>query len=253
MNSVDTKTNSTTSSVTPYGNTGMGKKQEVALMFDNISGRYDFLNHLLSMGIDKGWRRKAISLLKSNPPARLLDIATGTGDFAIAALEAHPGKVTGIDISEGMLESGRKKLVERNLSDKIELLKGDAENISFADNTFDAAIVAFGVRNFEDLDTGLTQINRVLKPGGQFIVLEFSNPKSFPIKQLYACYSRYILPTIGRMVSKDQAAYSYLPESVKAFPDGERFLKRMQLSGFINTKQKLLTFGIASIYSGTKK
>jgi demethylmenaquinone methyltransferase/2-methoxy-6-polyprenyl-1,4-benzoquinol methylase len=251
---IDSNTlNTSNATVTPYGTAGMGKKQEVALMFDNISGRYDFLNHLLSMGIDKGWRKKAISLLKENPPAHLLDIATGTGDFAIAALKIHPGKITGIDISNGMLESGRKKIQEMHYTDKIELLYGDAENISFPDNTFDAAIVAFGVRNFEDLDMGLKQIARVLKPGSKFIILEFSNPQSFPIKQLYTLYFRYILPVVGRLVSKDQAAYSYLPQSVKAFPDGERFLDRMSKAGFIQNKQKELTFGIASIYSGTKK
>lgn len=239
--------------VTPYGTTGTGKKKEVALMFNNISSRYDFLNHLLSMGIDKGWRKKAINLLKENPPKHLLDIATGTGDFAIAALAVNPDKITGIDISEGMLEVGRKKLQERKLSDKIELLYGDSENIAFADNTFDAAIVAFGVRNFEDLNKGLSQINRVLKPGGKFIILEFSNPKSFPIKQFYWFYFRFILPVVGRLVSKDPAAYSYLPESVKAFPDGEMFLERLKFAGFTGTSQKQLTFGIASIYSGLKQ
>jgi len=239
--------------VTPYGTTGTGKKKEVAMMFNNISSRYDFLNHLLSMGIDKGWRKKAINLLKDNPPHHLLDIATGTGDFAIAALAVNPDKITGIDISEGMLEVGRKKLLDRKLSDKIELLYGDSENIAFPDNTFDSAIVAFGVRNFEDLDKGLSQINRVLKPGGKFIILEFSNPKSFPIKQLYWFYFRFILPVVGRLVSKDQAAYSYLPESVKAFPDGEKFLERLKFAGFTGTNQKQLTFGIASIYSGLKQ
>lgn len=253
MSILTTEMKPVNSTVTPYGTPGVGKKQEVAQMFDNISSRYDFLNHLLSMGIDKGWRKKAIQLLKENPPSHLLDIATGTGDFAIAALEVNPAKITGIDISEGMLESGRKKIIEKKLSDRIELLYGDAENISFPDNTFDAAVVAFGVRNFEDLDKGLKQINRVLKPGSKFIVLEFSNPQSFPIKQLYTFYFRYVLPVIGRMVSKDQAAYSYLPESVKAFPDGKQFLERLGMAGFTETNQKQLTFGIASIYSGIKK
>ena len=239
--------------VTPYGNTGIGKKKEVAQMFDNISSRYDFLNHLLSLGIDKGWRKKAINMLKANPPKKLLDIATGTGDFAIAALTLNPEKITGIDISEGMLEMGRKKLKAQNLSGKIELLYGDSENISFPDNTFDAAIVAFGVRNFEDLDKGLKQIHRVLKPGAKFVVLEFSKPTVFPVKQFYGFYFRYILPVIGRIVSKDQSAYSYLPESVKAFPDGEKFLERLNIAGFTGTNQKQLTFGIASIYSGIKK
>jgi demethylmenaquinone methyltransferase/2-methoxy-6-polyprenyl-1,4-benzoquinol methylase len=239
--------------VKPYGDSGMSKKEEVARMFDNISHRYDFLNHLLSMGIDKGWRKKAVKMLEGRPLAHLLDIATGTGDFALAALKAKPARITGIDISAGMLDKGREKIKERGLDKIIELIQADSENLPFGNNTFDAAIVAFGVRNFENLDAGLSEINRVLKPGGRFIVLEFSKPKTFPVKQLYWFYFRYVLPGIGRLVSKDRAAYSYLPDSVNVFPDGQAFLQRLDKAGFVTNKQKPLTFGIASIYSGIKK
>ena len=242
-----------TASVKPYGNEGTTKKEEVAAMFNNIAPRYDLLNHLLSMGIDKGWRKKAVALFKDKPPFHLLDVATGTGDFAITALNINPGKITGVDISEGMLEMGRKKLAEKGLGSKIELLFGDSEQLPFPDKTFDAAMVAFGVRNFGDLDKGLREINRVLQPGGKLVILEFSNPQSFLIKQLYWFYFRYILPSIGKMVSKDSAAYTYLPESVKAFPDGEKFLEKLTQAGFDRTSQKHLTFGIASIYCGIKK
>lgn len=221
-------------------------------MFDNISRRYDFLNHLLSMGIDKGWRKKAINMLRANPPKHLLDIATGTADFALAALKANPQKITGVDISSGMLSIGRGKIKAKGLEQKIELLQADSENLPFADSTFDAAIVAFGVRNFENLDKGLREICRVMQPGGTFIVLEFSKPAAFPVKQLYGFYFRYILPFIGKLVSKDPAAYSYLPDSVNAFPDGKAFLQRLEKAGFSNNTQKQLTFGIASIYKGTK-
>ncbi len=242
-----------TASVKPYGKEGSTKKEEVAAMFNNIAPRYDLLNHLLSMGIDKGWRKKAVSLFKDNPPKHLLDIATGTADFAISALKINPGKITGIDISEGMLEVGRKKIAEKGLQDRIELLYGDSEKLPFSDNTFDGAMVAFGVRNFGDLNKGLSDIYRVLKPGAKLVVLEFSSPKSFPVKQLYWFYFRYVLPMVGKMVSKDSAAYTYLPASVKVFPDGKQFLDRLIQTGFDKTTQKQLTFGIASIYSGVKK
>jgi demethylmenaquinone methyltransferase/2-methoxy-6-polyprenyl-1,4-benzoquinol methylase len=244
--------NNTYTEVKPYGDTGMTKKQEVARMFDNISHRYDFLNHLLSMGIDKGWRNTAVKMLGNRQHSHILDIATGTGDFALAAMKSNPDKITGIDISEGMLAKGREKIKEKRLEKVIELKLADSENIPFGNQTFDAAIVAFGVRNFENLDAGLAEIYRVLKPGGQFIVLEFSKPKTFPVKQLYWFYFRYVLPGIGRLVSKDQAAYSYLPDSVNVFPDGQAFLQRLDKAGFTNYKQKPLTFGIASIYSGLK-
>lgn len=221
-------------------------------MFDNISPKYDFLNHTLSLGIDNIWRRKAINLLKKDQPKQILDIATGTGDFAIAALKLNPDKVIGVDISAGMLEIGRQKMVKKNLSDKIEMRLGDSEGLEFADNTFDAVIVAFGVRNFENLEEGLKDMRRVLRENGKVVILEFSKPRLFPFRQLYHFYFRWILPKIGRLISKDQSAYTYLPESVNAFPDGQDFLKIMNGLGFKNTACKTLTFGISSIYTGVK-
>jgi demethylmenaquinone methyltransferase / 2-methoxy-6-polyprenyl-1,4-benzoquinol methylase len=236
----------------PYGKEGVSKKEEVALMFDNISGKYDLLNHVLSLGIDKGWRNKAIALLKNDAPKQLLDVATGTGDFAISALKIKPVKITGVDISEGMLEVGRKKIASKGLTTQIELFYGDSENLPFLDNTFDAATVAFGVRNFENLDNGLLDIYRVLKSGGKLVILEFSKPTAFPVKQLYKLYFNFILPTVGKLISGDNSAYTYLPESVNLFPDGEQFLERMNKAGFRKLTQKRLTFGIASIYTGVK-
>lgn len=221
-------------------------------MFNNIARKYDFLNHFLSMGIDKLWRRKAVKLLKTLEPKRILDIATGTGDFAIANLKLNPEKVVGIDISTEMLAVGREKIAKKNLQDKIELLEGDSENIQFADHFFDAITVAFGVRNFENLEKGLQEMNRVVRPGGKVVVLEFSKPKKFPVKQIYNFYFFKILPFWGRLVSKDASAYTYLPESVDAFPDDEDFLRIYQDCGFVDCKQIKLSFGIASIYLGTK-
>jgi demethylmenaquinone methyltransferase / 2-methoxy-6-polyprenyl-1,4-benzoquinol methylase len=238
--------------VTPYKDENSGKKEQVATMFNNIAHKYDFLNHVLSLGIDIVWRKKAIKLLKKENPKQMLDIATGTGDFAIEALALNPDKIIGIDISEGMLEFGRKKMISKNFQDKIELMSGDSENIPFENNRFDAITVAFGVRNFENLEKGLLEMNRVLKPGGTAVVLEFSKPKSFPIKQLYNFYFTQILPGIGKIVSKDNAAYTYLPESVNAFPDGKDFLKIYSKCGFKDVKHISLMFGIASIYTGKK-
>ena len=238
--------------VNPYKDLDKGKKAQVALMFNNIAKKYDFLNHVLSMGIDKLWRKKAVKLLKSLQPKMILDIATGTGDFALANLKLNPDKVVGIDISTEMLAVGREKIAKKNLSHKIELLEGDSENIQFKNNTFDAIKVAFGVRNFENLEKGLSEMNRVVRPGGKVVVLEFSKPRRFPIKQIYNFYFFRILPFWGRMVSKDASAYTYLPESVDAFPDGEDFLKIYETCGFTETKQIKLSFGIASIYIGTK-
>ncbi len=242
-----------TGSVTPYGIEGRSKKEEVAAMFNNIAPRYDLLNRILSMGIDKGWRTKAINFFKNDSPLHLLDVATGTADFAIAALKINPKKITGIDISEGMLALGRKKIINKGLQHTIELVYGDSENLPFANATFDGAMVAFGVRNFGDLNKGLQEINRVLKPGARLVVLEFSRPEKFPFKQLCGFYFRYILPAVGKLVSKDSAAYTYLPESVKVFPYGDAFLGKLKDAGFLQTIQKQLTFGIASIYSGIKK
>jgi demethylmenaquinone methyltransferase/2-methoxy-6-polyprenyl-1,4-benzoquinol methylase len=238
--------------VVPYKDENTGKKEQVAKMFDNISHRYDFLNHFLSLGIDKAWRKKAIELLRPLNPKIILDVATGTGDFAIQALTLNPQKVYGIDISEGMLDVGKKKIKERNLSDRIELQMGDSENLPFEENKFDAVTVAFGVRNFENLEKGLKEIFRVMKPGAKLIVLEFSRPRGFPMKQAYNVYFKTILPRIGRMISSDKSAYTYLPESVEAFPDGEDFLRILETVGFKHSQCKALTFGISSIYSASK-
>lgn len=238
--------------VLPYKDLKLGKKEQVAKMFDNISHKYDFLNHFLSLGIDIYWRKKAIKLLSSAKPKYILDIATGTGDFAIEALKLAPDKVIGVDISAGMLKYGNEKIVKLGLQHKIELILGDSEKLPFDDNTFDAITVSFGVRNFENLEKGLSDMFRVLKPGGKALVLEFSKPQSFPMKQLYNFYFKNILPVLGKMFSKDNTAYTYLPESVNAFPDGEDFLKVFENSGFKKTKCIPLTFGISSIYIGEK-
>jgi len=238
--------------VLPYKDKDTAKKQQVADMFDNISPRYDFLNHFLSLGIDIRWRKKAIKLLKDIQPKTILDIATGTGDFAIESLSLNPDKVVGVDISEGMLSVGRVKLKKKKLDDRITLLTGDSENLPFDDNMFDAIIVAFGVRNFEHLEEGLSEMFRVLRPGGKVVVLEFSKPKSFPFKQLYNFYFKNILPNVGKVISKDKAAYTYLPESVKSFPDGKFFTNILEGVGFSKTQCKPLTLGISSIYTGIK-
>lgn len=221
-------------------------------MFDHISPRYDFLNHFLSMGIDIRWRKKAISKLKKYQPKTILDVATGTGDFAIEAMTLQPESITGIDLSEGMLQKGRKKIADKKLENTIQLLKGDSEALPFPDNQFDAVTVAFGVRNFENLNKGLTEINRVLKPGGILIVLEFSKPTVFPVKQLYGFYFKYLLPLMGKVISSDNSAYTYLPESVKAFPDGKTFVNILNECGFTNGSYDSLSFGIASIYKAGK-
>lgn len=238
--------------VVPYKDKQEGKKEQVAEMFNNISKKYDFLNHFLSLGIDITWRKKAVKMLAADKPKLILDIATGTGDFAIEALALNPDKIIGVDISEGMLAEGRKKLKKRKLDDRIELQTGDSERLLFEDNKFDAVIVSFGVRNFENLEKGLRDMYRVLKPGGKTVVVEFSKPKKFPMKQGYNFYFKYILPQIGKIVSKDNAAYTYLPESVQAFPDGEDFLAVLKKVGFKNTQCNPLTFGISSIYIGQK-
>lgn len=238
--------------VLPYKEEPAGKKVQVAKMFDNISRRYDLLNHLLSMGIDRGWRKKAIRILKPLTPKQILDVATGTGDFAIQALVLGPDKVTGVDISEGMLEVGRQKLAKRNLTSKVELLKGDSENLGFPENKFDAVTVGFGVRNFENLEKGLSEIRRVMRPGAMLVVLEFSRPRTFPFRQLYNFYFKTILPKLGSAISKDKSAYTYLPESVEAFPDGKDFENILKKVGFKNTTCESLTFGISSIYTATK-
>ncbi len=238
--------------VKPYNSKSENKKAQVARMFDNISRRYDFLNHFLSLGIDIYWRKRAIATLKDLQPATILDVATGTGDFAIEALSLEPEKIIGVDISEGMLERGRQKLVKKNLDKKIKFLEGDSEKLPFDDNIFDAVIVAFGVRNFEDLNKGLSDMFRVLKKGGEVVILEFSKPHIVPLKQIYNFYFNFILPNIGRLISKDDSAYRYLPESVRAFPDGRHFLDLLDKTGFTQTESIPLTFGICSIYRGKK-
>lgn len=239
--------------VTPYKNSQATKKEQVADMFNNISGTYDFLNHFMSLGIDIIWRKKAILELLINKPKFILDVATGTGDFAFEALKIlKPEKIIGVDISKGMLEIASLKINKRNLNDVFEVRLGDSEKLLFEDQTFDAVTVAYGVRNFENLDAGLKEMYRVLKPGGKVVILEFSKPKVFPVKQGYNFYFKYLTPTIGRIFSKDSTAYSYLPESVSAFPDGTDFLNRMNLAGFQVTKAKPLAFGISSIYTGVK-
>ncbi len=221
-------------------------------MFDNISPKYDFLNRLLSFGVDVYWRKRAIRLLKPYQPKTILDIATGTGDFAIEALSLKPEKVTGVDISEGMLAVGREKIRRQKLEGRIELQLGDSEKLAFPDNSFDAVIVSFGVRNFENLAKGLADMHRVVKPGGVCVVLEFSKPRKFPFKQLYHFYSHQILPLVGKAVSKDDSAYRYLPKSVQAFPDGKDFTGILEKVGFTATQCISLTFGVCSIYTGRK-
>lgn len=238
--------------VVPYKEDKKGKKEQVATMFNNISKNYDLLNHLLSMGIDILWRKKAIRLLKSEQPKQILDIATGTGDFALEALALKPEKVIGVDISEGMLEVGRKKMKRKGVDHLIEMQTGDSENLKFPDNHFDAVIVAFGVRNFENLEKGLAEMLRVTRPGGTVVIIEISKPQVFPFKQLYNVYFKAILPRIGKFISKDQSAYTYLPESVQEFPDSNRFLSILQSVGYKHTRCKPLSLGISSIYTGKK-
>jgi|TARA_B110000879_G_scaffold115991_1_gene154277 demethylmenaquinone methyltransferase/2-methoxy-6-polyprenyl-1,4-benzoquinol methylase len=238
--------------VTPYQKTDATKKEQVAEMFDNIAHKYDFLNHILSMGIDILWRKKAIQLLKPYKPKQILDIATGTGDFALEALALNPDKIIGADISRDMLAVGVEKIKKKGLQDKISFQYGDSENLPFETDSFDAIIVSFGVRNFEDLEKGLSDMRRVLKPKGAVAIIEFSKPKSFPIKQLYSFYFKNILPGIGKLISKDARAYTYLPESVEAFPHGVDFVKIMDKVGYTNVKAYPLTFGIASIYLAEK-
>lgn len=239
--------------VIPYKDSKSSKKEQVAKMFNNISGTYDFLNHFLSLGIDIIWRKKAIKELLADRPKLILDVATGTGDFAFEAISTlKPDNIIGVDISRGMLDVAEQKIKKRGLSHIFEVRLGDSERLLFEDNTFDAVTVAYGVRNFENLEKGLSDIYRVLKPGAKAVILEFSQPKRFPIKQLYNFYFNYITPSIGKLFSKDNSAYAYLPESVAAFPDGENFTKLMQQVGFKQPKCRPLAFGICSIYTGVK-
>ncbi|WP_316745822.1 bifunctional demethylmenaquinone methyltransferase/2-methoxy-6-polyprenyl-1,4-benzoquinol methylase UbiE [Pedobacter gandavensis] len=239
--------------ITPYQSATATKKEQVASMFDNISETYDFLNHFMSLGIDILWRKKAIGELKALQPRLILDVATGTGDFAFEAIKIlNPEKVIGVDISDGMLEMARKKIKERNLGGVFSVQMGDSEGLHFDDNHFDAVTVAFGVRNYENLEKGLADMYRVLKPGGKIVILEFSKPRKFPIKQGYNFYFNHITPLFGKIFSKDNKAYTYLPESVAAFPDGEAFNQMMTKVGFKEAKDNRLTFGVCAIYTGIK-
>ena len=238
--------------IKPYDSEA-AKKEQVAEMFNNISKRYDLLNHLLSLNIDKGWRRKVVKMVKADAPTLVLDVATGTADLAIALAKGTGADITGADISEGMLEVGRGKVAKKGLSKKIVLELGDSENLPYADATFDAITVAFGVRNFQNLHNGLKDIMRVLKPGGQLVVLEFSQPRHFPFKQLYWFYFKAILPTVGKLVSKDPRAYTYLPESVEAFPYGVAFEQELERAGLMPKRTRPVTFGIATIYQARKE
>jgi demethylmenaquinone methyltransferase / 2-methoxy-6-polyprenyl-1,4-benzoquinol methylase len=236
---------------TPYNIIGKTKADEVELMFNNIAPKYDLLNNLLSVGIDKIWRKK-VSKLLSQEVKSVLDVATGTGELAIELSRNKNLNITGIDISQGMLDVGNVKINERDLSSRITLIKADSEKLPFKDNSFDATTVAFGVRNFEHLEQGLIEMKRVIKTGGKIIILEFSKPKNFPIKQLFGFYFKTIMPALGKTISKDSRAYNYLPESVQEFPEGEEFINVLKTCGFKNCKSTKLSFGIASIYSATK-
>ena len=234
-------------------NTFEDKKEAVESMFDSIAWKYDFLNHFLSLNIDRLWRRRAIKIIsQSYKSPNILDVATGTGDLAIAAMKLNPAKITGIDISHKMLEIGKEKVEKKGFAGKIDLIQGDSEKIPFINNTFDVAMVAFGVRNFSDPVKGLSEMNRVIRNGGMIMVLEFSKPTGFPIKPLYNFYFRNILPFFGRLFSKDKDAYNYLPDSVMKFPDNEEFLKMLVKAGWSETHQVKLTGGVASIYTGIK-
>lgn len=239
--------------IVPYQNSEEEKKQQVASMFDSIAGRYDFMNRFLSGGIDVSWRKKAIARLKDIKPKHILDVATGTGDFAImASQQLHPEKITGIDISEGMLELGRQKIEKLGLSNVISLYKGDSETINYPDNSFDAITVAFGVRNFQNLEKGLQEMYRVLKPGGKLVILEFSRPKQPVFKGLYRIYMNFIAPGIGKMLAKNKDAYQYLNDSMQAFPEREQLTKIMDGTGYSQTHYKTLSLGICCIYCGSK-
>lgn len=239
--------------ITPYKNSTLSKKEQVAKMFDTISGNYDNLNRVISFGIDIKWRKKVVSIVSKSKPKNILDIATGTGDLAILLAKSGAEKIVGLDISLGMLQVGEKKIADRDLNKTIEMVLADSENIPFEDNYFDAITVAFGVRNFENLETGLSEILRVLRPNGIFVILETSIPEKSPYKQGYNFYSKNILPLIGRIFSKDDVAYGYLSESAAEFPYGEALNNILRKIGFIDVVAIPQTFGVATIYSASKK
>ncbi|QLG44353.1 bifunctional demethylmenaquinone methyltransferase/2-methoxy-6-polyprenyl-1,4-benzoquinol methylase UbiE [Costertonia aggregata] len=238
--------------VTPYKDSGLGKKEQVTQMFDTISKNYDGLNRVISFGIDIKWRKRVVAILSKKKPKNILDIATGTGDLAINLVNTGAEKIIGLDISPGMLNVGKQKVSEQNLNNTIDMIVGDSENLPFDEDTFDAITVAFGVRNFENLEKGLTEIHRVLKPTGTLVVLETSVPTKTPYKQGYRLYTKYMLPAIGKLFSKDRSAYAYLSESASVFPHGEAFNNILHKIGFIAIENKPQTFGVASIYVATK-
>jgi demethylmenaquinone methyltransferase/2-methoxy-6-polyprenyl-1,4-benzoquinol methylase len=238
--------------IKPYKDSTLGKKEQVVQMFDNISENYDELNRVISFGIDVKWRKKVVAIVGGNSPKQILDIATGTGDLAIMLSQLHPDKIIGLDISEGMLSVGKEKIAKANLFEMIEMIVGDSENMPFEDAAFDAITVSFGVRNFANLDKGLQEINRVLKPGGILVILETSVPRKFPYKQGYHFHTSVILPIIGKLFSKDKVAYSYLSESANSFPFGEKFNNILLKNGFSTATDMPVTFGVASIYTATK-
>jgi len=238
--------------IKPYYKEKTSKKEEVAEMFDNISGRYDFLNHFLSFGIDKLWRKKAVKLLRELKPERILDIATGTGDFALSSMRLKPKEIIGVDISEGMLAMAKAKMKKKGVEHIIKTQLADSEHLPFEDDCFDALTVGFGVRNYQNLEKGLTEMLRVIRPGGKAVILEFSKPKKFPVKQLFGFYSKKIIPFFGRKISKDARAYTYLPESVAVFPEGMEFVTIMKNIGYRKVQSILVSGGIATIYSGIK-
>ncbi len=240
-------------SITPYKDSTLGKKEQVTQMFDTISGNYDGLNRVISLGIDVKWRKKVVALVAAKNPETILDIATGTGDLAILMASTSAQKITGLDLSSGMLEVGKKKIKDKNLSDKIEMVLGDSESIPYPDNYFDAITVSFGIRNFETLEKGLAEIYRVLKPNGIFVILETSVPVKFPFKQGYTFYTKYILPLVGKLFSKDNSAYGYLSESAANFPFGEALNNILRKTSFIDCKAMPQTFGVATIYTATKQ
>lgn len=240
------------SEIKPYKNSSATKKSQVADMFNNISKNYDGLNRVITFGIDVKWRKKVVDIVKATNPKTILDIATGTADLAIMLNESKAEKITGLDISEGMLAVGKEKIKELNLNGTIDLVLGDSENLPFEDNHFDAITVSYGVRNFENLNKGLTEIRRVLKPGGIFVVLETSVPSKFPFKQGYQFHSKVILPLVGKLFSKDKIAYSYLSESANSFPHGAAFNAILKNNGYNNIKDIPVTFGVSTIYVAYK-
>ena len=240
------------SKIKPYKNSDLGKKEQVTQMFDTISGDYDGLNRVISFGIDIKWRKKVVKIVKEANPETILDIATGTGDLAINLAETNAKKIIGLDISSGMLDIGKEKIKKKALSEKIDMILGDSENMPFKDNTFDAITVAFGVRNFETLENGLKEIYRVLKPNGTFVILETSVPTKTPYKQGYKFYTKNILPLIGKAFSKDRSAYKYLCESASVFPYGEALNNILREIGFIDVEDYPQTFGVATIYKSSK-